>query len=104
MDIFMLNARAYIKAPVAGSCITFSTNIFTFIILLVLLLFSGCLNVQITILQLDLHILFLKSRKINLQFIIAIYITDICLHHILHLRISIGSCLTACRISHKIIK
>ena len=74
MDIFMLNARAYIKASVAGSCITFSANIFTFIILL---LFSGCLNVQITILQLDLHILFLKSRKIDLQFIIAIYIKDI---------------------------
>ena len=101
MDIFMLNARAYIKASVAGSCITFSANIFTFIILL---LFSGCLNVQITILQLDLHILFLKSRKIDLQFIISVNITDICLHHILHLRISIGSCLTACRISHKIIK
>ena len=46
MDVFMLDTLTNIEASVAGSSVTFSSNIFTFTVLLILVLFSGCLYVQ----------------------------------------------------------
>ena len=36
-----------------------------------------------TIFQLNLDLIFLKSRKIDIQFIAAVCFTDICFHHVL---------------------
>ena len=79
MNILMLYIFTYIEASGALSGITFSVDKFTIIILLIFILSSCSLNVKITILQLDLYILFMKSRKLNTQLVISINFLNISL-------------------------
>ena len=54
MNVLMLQLFSYIETSGALSGVTFSVDIFTMIVLLIFILSSGSLDVQVTILQLNL--------------------------------------------------
>ena len=77
-DIFLSHIVAYIEASLHCSCITLFADIFSFLILLVIVCSFCSGNCKIAVLKLYLDLVFLKSRQVNIQFISCVMLTDIC--------------------------
>ena len=79
MNVFLFDVIAYIEAPAHAACITLLADVVTFFILLIFIQSLRCRNGKISILQLGIDLVFLKSREINIYFVRIICLSDICL-------------------------
>ena len=77
MNIFVLYAITNIEASACAACITLTADIIAFFIFLIFIKAFGSGDSKITIFQLYLNFIFLKSRKIYIQFIAFISLTYI---------------------------
>ena len=69
MNVFFAYCIAYIKASAHAARIAFTPDIITFFIFFIFIQSLCSRKYQITIFQLYLNFIFLKSRKIYIQFI-----------------------------------
>ena len=83
MDILNVNVLTNIEASAHAACITFTSDVFVILILLILIESLLGTDSQVSIIQLKMKLIFLESRKINCYFIAIIFLLNICLHHIL---------------------
>ena len=83
LDILFGNIIANIEASLAGTGVTLTTDVFTGLFVLVIFIKTfSCTDGQITIVQFNLHFIFLESRQIHLQIIAIFFLLDISLHQI----------------------
>ena len=85
MNVFFAYCIAYIKASAHAARIAFTPDIITFFIFFIFIQSLCSRKYQITIFQLYLNLVFLKSRKIDIQFIATVCFTDIRFHHVLRM-------------------
>ena len=84
LDILLSQVVTNIEATLASSGITLLADVFTGLLLLLILIQTfGSLNGQITILQRNLDLIFLEAGQINDQLIVVIGLLDIGLHYIM---------------------
>ena len=75
LDIFFRDIFTYIITSLAGSCVTFTTDVLTsFFLLLILIQSFGSADCQISVIQFCCNFIFLESRKIDLQFITIFFL------------------------------
>ena len=105
MDILFLNPITDVEAPAYISGVTLTAYIFAFFILLILIQPLSRTDGQVSILQLDLDLIFLESRQINGDLIGVILFLHIGLHQICcMLPVQFPVDIRKCKIIHKIIK
>ena len=81
-DVVLMYFFTYIEATTAGTCITFSADITSCLFFLLIFIQAFlCTDGQITIFKCCMNFIFLKSRKIYIQFIAFISFLDIGFHY-----------------------
>ena len=105
MNIFLLNLITYIETSAYISGKTFTTEISSFFIFFIFVQTLGCAYGKITIFQLNLNVIFLKARKINIYFVGVIFFFHISLHNSCFMfPVKFSSDIRESEIIHKIIK
>ena len=83
-DVFLCNIFTYIEASLAGSCVTFTSDVTSCLLVILFLIKAfSCTDCQITIFQCYLNFIFLESRNINYKFITFLGFFNIGLQKIL---------------------
>ena len=82
MDILLGKAFAYIKAAAHAARVTFTSDVSVFFIFLILVESLLGTDGQISVIQFQLDLVFLKAREINGYFVTLIRFLHISLHHI----------------------
>ena len=84
LDVFLCNIFTYIEASLAGSCVTFTSDVTSCLLVIIFLIKAfSCTDCQITIFQCYLNFIFLESRNINYKFITFLGFFNIGLQKIL---------------------
>ena len=84
LDVFLCNIFTYIEASLAGSCVTFTSDVTSCLLVILFLIKAfSCTDCQITIFQCYLNFIFLESRNINYKFITFLGFFNIGLQKIL---------------------